>query len=427
MYQLHNLTRMELTNHRDVIDKDLVNFYGAVAYDYESLPKVVAVHTWAGDMPSSKSNGKDTSSSCLEEFPRNLLYSSKIGVRSIVRAGNKDKLKRWSSLGNSCFANRNLDHEDNAFNKAEDNKTFGSEPELLLTSVERCLTNSATSGFKSSGNSEIANRNLEELDNSSVYERTPGGNHSGNSEIANRNLEELDNSSVYERTPGGSLQNSSSVNSFSGVCQSTETPVLPKEIVLDSRPRKRPRKSTPRKIDQGWQNKCLVARVGEFKRKECASETDSASESELPMDNEVLLQSPGVESQESSLKADPSGGTKVLFKRTEGVWSVSLLQACSETSSCPQEIQNSTPEPSQSVDETDVLQPCQGSYSEGQGMAASNDVSVELPATGHMYDSGASSEGMFISSALDRESRIKELLSRQEQLLKEMRQRKEGD
>ena len=105
MYQLHNLTRMELTNHRDVIDKDLVNFYGAVAYDYESLPKVVAVHTWAGDMPSSKSNGKDTSSSCLEEFPRNLLYSSKIGVRSIVRAGNKDILKRWSSLGNSCFAN----------------------------------------------------------------------------------------------------------------------------------------------------------------------------------------------------------------------------------------------------------------------------------------------------------------------------------
>lgn len=106
---------------------------------------------------------------------------------------------------------------------------------------------------------------------------------------------------------------------------------------------------------------------------------------------------------------------------------MSLLQACSETSSCPQEIQNSTSEPSQSVDETDVLQPCQGSYSEGQGMAASNDVSVELPATGHMYDSEASSEGMFISSALDRESRIKELLSRQEQLLKEMRQRKEGN
>ena len=244
------------------------------------------------------------------------------------------------------FFQRNLDHEDNAFNKAEDNKTFGSEPESLLTSVERCLTDSATCGFKSSGNSEIANRNLEELDNSSVYERTPGGNHSGNSEIANRNLEELDNSSVYERTPGGNhsgnteianrsleeldnssvyertpggnLQNSSSMNSFSGVCESTVTSVLPKEIVLDSRPRKRPRKSTPRKIDQGWQNKCLVARVGEFNRKECASETDSASESELPMDNAVLLQSPGVESQESSLKADPSGGTKVLFKRTEG-------------------------------------------------------------------------------------------------------------
>lgn len=106
---------------------------------------------------------------------------------------------------------------------------------------------------------------------------------------------------------------------------------------------------------------------------------------------------------------------------------MSLLQACSETSSCPQEIQNSTSEPSQSVDETDVLQPCQGSYSEGQGMAASNDVSVELSATGHMYDSEASSEGMFTSSALDRESRIKELLSRQEQLLKEMRQRKEGN
>ena len=68
-------------------------------------------------------------------------------------------------------------------------------------------------------------------------------------------------------------------------------------------------------------------------------------------------------------------------------------------------------------------------------MAASNDVSVEPPAIGDMYDSDSSregiftssSEGIFTSSALDRESRIKELLSRQEQLLKEMRQRKEGN
>ena len=189
-----------------------------------------------------------------------------------------------------------MDREHNAFNKAENNKTFGSEPELLLSSVERCSTYSATCGFKSSGNSEIANRNLEESDISSVYERATGGN----------------------------LQNSSPGNSFSGVCQNTVTPVPPKEIVLDSRPRKRPRKSTPRKIDQGWQNKCLVAHVSEFNRNECASETDTASETDsasqpvLPLDNAVLLQSPGEESQESSLKADPSGGPKVLFKRTEG-------------------------------------------------------------------------------------------------------------
>ena len=122
---------------------------------------------------------------------------------------------------------------------------------------------------------------------------------------------------------------------------------------------------------------------------------------------------------------------------------MSLLQACSETSSCPQEIEKSTTEPSQSVDDTDVLQPCQGSCSERQGMAAPNDVSVEPPAIGDMYDSDSSREGIFTSSregiftssregiftssALDRESRIKELLSRQEQLLKEMRQRKEGN
>lgn len=125
-------------------------------------------------------------------------------------------------------------------------------------------------------------------------------------------MEELDNSSVYERTSGVNPLNSSSMN--------TMAPVLPKEIVLDSRPRKRPRKSTPRKIDQGWQNKCLIADVREYDRKECASaiETDPPSQPALPLDNAVLLQSAGVESQGSSLKADRSGGTKVLFKRTEG-------------------------------------------------------------------------------------------------------------
>lgn len=106
---------------------------------------------------------------------------------------------------------------------------------------------------------------------------------------------------------------------------------------------------------------------------------------------------------------------------------MSLLQACSETSSLPQEMQNSTETSAQSLDDTDVLEPSQGSCSDREGMVASNDVPVELPATCYMCDSDSSSEGIFTSSALDRESRIKELLSRQEQLLKEMRQRKKGN
>ncbi|KAJ7384277.1 hypothetical protein OS493_022911 [Desmophyllum pertusum] len=47
---LPGCTSMELINRSDcfdshIVDKDLVNMYGGVAYDHESMPKVVAVHT----------------------------------------------------------------------------------------------------------------------------------------------------------------------------------------------------------------------------------------------------------------------------------------------------------------------------------------------------------------------------------------------
>ena len=77
---------MDLINHSDVTDKDLVNQYGGVAYDHESLPKVVAVHTWTNEMPNSTVKQAEAPNNLsLDQFPSNICYSMKIGIRSSLK------------------------------------------------------------------------------------------------------------------------------------------------------------------------------------------------------------------------------------------------------------------------------------------------------------------------------------------------------
>ena len=77
---------MELMTHGDISDKELVNTYGGVAYDHESMPRVVAVHSWTVELQNSYTCNKQGQvlhlPSSHELFPPNSCYSMKIDVRS---------------------------------------------------------------------------------------------------------------------------------------------------------------------------------------------------------------------------------------------------------------------------------------------------------------------------------------------------------
>lgn len=80
---------MELSNHGECCDfsdeKDLVNKFGGVAYDHDSMPKVVAVHTLSPERLNNQH------SSIMDRLPRNI-----IGIRS------KSKELRDLSIQRSC-------------------------------------------------------------------------------------------------------------------------------------------------------------------------------------------------------------------------------------------------------------------------------------------------------------------------------------
>lgn len=70
---------MEISNHGEscdprVAEKTLVNMYGGVAYDHDSLPKVVAVHTWTPERLITSEVGQP--SSIMDGLPRD-----RIGIR----------------------------------------------------------------------------------------------------------------------------------------------------------------------------------------------------------------------------------------------------------------------------------------------------------------------------------------------------------
>ena len=91
--------RMESSSHGEYCDfsdeKELVNVFGGVAYDHDSMPKVVAVHT----LSPEKLNKQH--SSIIDRLPRNI-----IGIRS------KPKKLRNLSIQRSCV---NFREQENSF------------------------------------------------------------------------------------------------------------------------------------------------------------------------------------------------------------------------------------------------------------------------------------------------------------------------
>jgi len=90
---------MELSSHGEYCDfneeKDLVNTFGGVAYDHDSLPKVVAVHTLSPEKLNKQHN------SIIDRLPRNI-----IGIRS------KPNKLRNLSIQRSCA---DLREQENSF------------------------------------------------------------------------------------------------------------------------------------------------------------------------------------------------------------------------------------------------------------------------------------------------------------------------
>lgn len=429
---------MELISQRDVVDKDLVDQYGAVAYDYESLPKVVAVHTctWTGNMSAlSKKEREATSLALLEQFPRNGSFSMRIGIRSIGSAKHKDILKRCISSGDhSCYVNsakRGLDcvdHELKNGNYCKISET--AEPEMLKAD-DKC---SPCDGVKSLGNSISTNRNREKFANSSVVEVTIGNKPQNypsinskselcrevNTPVSARETEDYQAQSIQrsvelpqDRTPDLVFLNLSDEHS---ACD-TQSP-----NALELRPRKRPRKSTPRKLDQEWQNACLSGNID--KSDTIVSADVAPSVEPVPKDTTMPLQSSIEGLHESFPDTESCAGTKVRFQRIAGVWSVSLLNKPSaQTNNQLQGMLNlTTSKPSQSSDNTDVLSKWDGASLNREDISVSCDpLTSLLPPWHDLYSS------IDKSCNSVRDARIKELLARQEKLLKEMREKKNGN
>lgn len=80
---------MELSSHCEYFDfndeKDLVNMFGGVAYDHDSMPKMVAVHTLSPEKVNNQHG------SIIERLPRNI-----IGIR------RNPKKSRDFSIQRSC-------------------------------------------------------------------------------------------------------------------------------------------------------------------------------------------------------------------------------------------------------------------------------------------------------------------------------------
>lgn len=96
---------MELISHSECCDsssaeRSLVNMYGGVAYDHDSMPKVVAVHTLSPERLNTLEVGQR--SSIMDGLPRNMIgirIKPKGDLRSFAdlkEQGELAKIVSWS-------------------------------------------------------------------------------------------------------------------------------------------------------------------------------------------------------------------------------------------------------------------------------------------------------------------------------------------
>lgn len=163
--------------------------------------------------------------------------------------------------------------------------------------------------------------------------KSPGYNLSEANMSTNRNLEIFDWSTVGVMADTNNHLNSSdtsdsthkvptSDSKFLNSPEQCKTGDLQSPKTLHVKPRKRPRKSTPRKIDPVWQNSCSVSHSTDSEGTASADEVPSESPRKLVISRESPNDCVPVSSfrYRFSPRSDEesSSGTKVLFKRTAG-------------------------------------------------------------------------------------------------------------
>ena len=205
-----------------------------------------------------------------------------------------------SQIGSNLFLMKNTNKKDN-YHKTSEAVEEGVPVDSKLAS---------TCGFKSGGyNLSEANmsatRNLEKLDWSTVGVVADENNH--------MNASHTNHSSHKVPTSNSNFPNSPDQCS-TGDVQSPNT--------VHVKPRKRPRKSTPRKIDPVWQNSCCGSHSTDSEGTSSPDKIPSKSTRKLVISSESPSNCVPVSSfcYRFSPRSDEesSGGTKVLFKRTAG-------------------------------------------------------------------------------------------------------------
>jgi len=409
---------MELSSHGECCEfsdeKDLVNTFGGVAYDHDSMPKVVAVHT----LSPEKLNKEH--SSIIDRLPRNI-----IGIRSKPK-----KLRNLSMEGKrpGMWALQERELGCGHMNKNEDYlKTADATTEVCSVAEKLslpCEINTQTVTFSEDSNTR--NGSLEYLDWFSIgvlAEKSPDELNlqpcSGKGLTAGKNNREgqIIESCSYESMPKSSTKTLKVA--ASGKFASIDTDEDKKrgqetcsnigktagksslEMCLagtDNQkqkidcliPRKRPRKSIPRKIDIKSEH------FGSCSHSTDSEETLSADETTSELSSNKCT--PVVSPKSSRSDSISPRGTKVIFKRTAGVWSVSPL--VSDVGSSNRE-----------SDADDVKQ------SKKMCLFADRPIAPLV-----ICDSlNANCKEHCYSPALDREIRIKELIRKREKLLAEVR------
>lgn len=330
--------RMELSSHGECCEfsdeKDLVNTFGGVAYDHDSMPKVVAVHT----LSPEKLNKEH--SSIIDRLPRNI-----IGIRSKPK-----KLRNLSMEGKRAgmWALQERELGCGHMNKNEDYlKTADAATEVCSVAKKLslpCEINTQTVTFSEDSNTR--NGSLEYLDWFSIgvlAEKSPDELNlqlcSGKGLTAGENNREgqIIESCSYESMPNSSTKTLKVA--ASGKFASIDTDEDKKrgqetcsnigktagksslEMCLagtDNQkqkidcliPRKRPRKSIPRKIDIKSED------FGSCSHSTDTEETLSADETTSELSSNKCT--PVVSPKSSRSDSISPRGTKVIFKRTAG-------------------------------------------------------------------------------------------------------------